>query len=570
MGDVVHAASTFTDRRTSRLAHLRRYRQIVAVLVKYGFVDVVHALHLTPYLAAGRRVLSAAGGHVDAELGRPQRMRLACEALGPTFIKFGQALSTRADLFPPDLIAELSRLQDSVPPLAPGTAERAIERAFGRPLSELFAEFSTVPIAAASIAQVHRAMLRSGEPVAVKVLRPDISALIESDLAVLADLASLAEHYIADVRLYSLSELVEEFARTIRAEQDLAREGRILARVAQHFSGDATIRLPAIYWELTASAVLTMEFLEGVKVSAVGTPAAPRTSPTVVARRGADAILKQILVHGLFHADPHPGNILVLPGNVVALVDFGIVGRVNRRMRDRLADTIAAVGLHDADRLAEIVLSVATPQQAVDVGGLTRDLEEMLDVYGDLSLGDLALADVFASVTAMISRHRLKLPADLLLLVKALATIEGVGRQLDPSFKMVKHAQPFVERLARDKRAPAALAARTLDAGHDALALVRTLPHDLAEIASKVRGDRLQIQFVHRNLDYFVHEMDRASNRVSFAIVIAAIVIGSSVVVHAGVGPLAFGYPFLGLAGFLGAGVLGIGLAIGILRSGRL
>lgn len=339
-------------RRTGRMAHFRRYRQIVGVAVKYGFVDVVHALHLTPYLAASRRVLSAAGRQIDPELTKPQRIRLACEALGPTFIKFGQALSTRADLLPPDLLAELARLQDSVPPLAPGEAEQAIEDAFGRRLSELFAEFRSEPIAAASIAQVHQATSYAGESLAVKVRRPHISGVIECDLAILADLASLAERHLPDARLYSLSELVAEFATTIRREQDLAREGRILARMSRQFGDDPTVRFPVVCWALTASSVLTMEFLNGVKVSAVGTLATPSADAALIARRGADAILKQVLVHGLFHADPHPGNILVLPGDVVALIDFGIVGRVNRQMRERLAEVIVAIGHHRRRRTA--------------------------------------------------------------------------------------------------------------------------------------------------------------------------------------------------------------------------
>jgi ubiquinone biosynthesis protein len=422
----------------------------------------------------------------------------------------------------------------------------------------------------ASIAQVHRATLESGEVVAVKVRRPGIDTVIEADLAILADLAALAEHYLPETALYSLSDLVEEFARTIRREQDLAREGRIIARVAAQFEGDETVRFPRICWHLTTPSILTMELLAGVKVSAVGTADAPDLNPGVVARRGADVVLKQILVHGLFHADPHPGNILVLPGNVVALIDFGIVGRLNREMRERLADTVLAVWRHDADRLTEIVLAVATPLEPVNASELARDLEEMMDTYADVPIGDLALGAVLASVTEAMARHRLKLPADLLLLIKAVATIEGVGARLDPSFRMVRHAAPLVQRLVEQKHTPSAIALRAADAGQAAFTALHGLPRDIAEIVRKARTDGLQVQFVHRNFDHFVREMDRSSNRLSFAIVIAAVVIASAIVMHAGTGPETFGYPALGLAGFVVAGVLGIGLSIGILKSGRL
>jgi ubiquinone biosynthesis protein len=417
---------------------------------------------------------------------------------------------------------------------------------------------------------VHRATLYSGEVVAVKVRRPEIEEVIEADLAVLADLAALAERYLPDAALYSLGGLVAEFARTIRREQDLVREGRLIERVASQFAGDPTVRFPRICWPLSTPAVLTMEFLDGVKVSAVGTEEVPDLDPQLVAQRGADAVLKQILVNGLFHADPHPGNILVLPGNIVAFVDFGIVGRINRQMREWLAETILAIGRRDAERLAEIVTIVATPLRPVDMPELSRDLEEMLDLHASLSLGELSLSALFGSITEAMARHRLKLPADLLLLIKSVTTIEAVGRQLDPTLKIVEHATPFVESLIEQKHSPSALALRTADAGREVLSALRTLPANVAEITRKIRADGMQVQFVHRDLDFFVREMDRSSNRLSFAVVIAAIVIGSSIIVHAAAGPQVLGYPVLGLAGFLAAGVLGIGLAVGILRSGRL
>ncbi|HEX6164850.1 MAG TPA: AarF/UbiB family protein [Vicinamibacterales bacterium] len=552
------------------MSHARRYAEIVTVLVRYGFVDVVRRLRLTPYLNAGRRMLAAAGTPTSLDANKAERFRLALEALGPTFIKFGQALSIRTDLLPADVITELTRLQDDVAPLPEGTSERVIGEAFGQPLSTLFASFDGVPLAAASIAQVHAATLPNGETVAVKVRRPGIEKTIEADLAVLADLARLAERYIPDATLYSLTALVDEFARTIRRELDLAREGRLVERVASQFSDDPRLRFPRIHWPLTRREVLTMEYLDGVKVSAVGTASAPDLDPVAVAKAGADFVFRQILVHGLFHADPHPGNILVLPGNVVAFVDFGIVGRVNRSMRDRLARVVLAIGRQDAERLAVIVNEITTPLRPVDINLLTADVAEMLDLYASVPLGELSLRDVFRSITDTMARHRLRLPTDVMLLIKAVSTIESVGCRLDPTFRVVEYATPHVEAMLAAKRRPRALARRVATSSHEAAKALAAVPANVAEIVAKARRDGLRVEFVHSNLDHFIREMDRSSNRLSFSVVIAAIVVASAIVVHAAVGPVVWGYPLLGLVGFLTAGWLGIGLAIGILKSGRL
>ena len=552
------------------MAPARRYAEIVAVLVKYGFVDVVRTLHLTPYLRAGRRLMAAAGRRVEPESSRAHRVKLALEALGPTFIKFGQALSTRADLLPADIVGELELLQDAVAPLPPGTAAQVIEETFEKPIDELFRQFDPEPLAAASIAQVHRAILDTGEVVAVKVRRPGIDRAIESDLAVLEDLAHLVERHVADAELYSLGDLVEEFRRTIHREIDLAREGRIIERVASQFGEDGTVRFPAIHWPLTRANILTMEFLDGVKVSAVGTDAAPGLDPRIVAQRGADFVFRQILIHGLFHADPHPGNILVMPGNVVGFIDFGIVGRLSRRLRQQLAQLIVAVGRRDSDRLAALVVDVTTPLRPVDRQALAGDIEEMLDQYAEVPIGALSLTGVLTAVTTMMARHRLRLDPNLVLLIKAVTTIESIGSRLDPSFEIVSGARPIVEQLIAERRQPGAVAERAARKSHEALKALSSLPASVAAIAARVSHDGMQIDFVHRNLDFFIREMDRASNRMSFAMVIAAIVVSSSIMVHAGVGPAVLGYPALGLAGFLTAAVLGIGLALGILRSGRL
>ncbi|MCC6382069.1 MAG: ubiquinone biosynthesis protein UbiB [Dehalococcoidia bacterium] len=550
---------------------LRRLREIVGVFVRYGFVDVVGRMHLAPYLAFGRRVFFPwrKQGSEGGELTRAQRLRLALQDLGPTFIKLGQALSLRADVLSPELIAELSRLQDEVPPLEPGQAEAAVEAELRRPLHSVFRSFDEAAVAAASIAQVHRATLLAGDQVAVKVRRPGIDSVIESDLAVLGQLARLSERYLIDAEVYRPSNLLGQFARSIRRELDLAREGRTIDRFRQNFASDRTVHFPKVYWDYTTPGVLTLEYVDGIKISDVAS-AGPGYDARLVARRGADAVLKMVLLHGVFHADPHPANVFVLPGNIICFLDFGNAGRIEPAMRETLAKVVSAIVRHDAERLADALLAIGRPLGDLNTQEFKQDIAEMLDNYGGITLRDLSISELLRDAFSAMSRHRLQFPSDLLLLIKAFVTTEGVGRRLDPSFKLIQHARPLVERVLRERLSPHSVASRISDLGHDAAEALQTIPRDLMDIVRRVRTDRLQIQFVHRNLEHFVQEMDRASNRLSFAVVIAALIVGSSFIFQSSAGPHIFGYPALGLGGYLFAAVLGIWLAIGILRSGRL
>jgi ubiquinone biosynthesis protein len=547
---------------------IRRYREIAAVLIAHGLADVVDALHLGRYVAWGTRVLP---GHarLDPSLSRAARVRLTLEELGPTFVKFGQALSIRADLLPDDLIAELAKLQDRAVPLEAGIAEATIEAEFGEPITALFASFDAVPFAAASMAQAHRAVLPTGERVVVKVRRPGIAATIAGDIEVLRQLARLVERALPAAQVIDPTGLVEEFARTIRLEQDLVREARNLERLAAPFEHDATVRFPRVYWHRTTSAILTTELLEGRTLSELDDRVGP-FARRLIAVRGADAMLKQVLVHGFFHADPHPGNLLVLDGCVVGFLDFGIVGHLDEHLQRDLSRVVRAVWRRDASDLAALALAITEPRAEVNHAGLERDLGSLIEAYADVPIGELPVSDVLRDVVATAAQHRLRFPSNLMLLFKALITTEAIGRRLDPSFRIVRHAAPLAERLWRRQHAPDALIARAGDAARQTWSAALALPGHLDDIGRKMRDGRLEVQFVHRNLEHFVTEMDRSSNRLAFAVVIASLIVGSSLIIQAGIGATAYGYPVLGLVGFLVAGLFGIRLAIGVVRSGRL
>jgi ubiquinone biosynthesis protein len=556
-------------RRSNGASTLRRYREVASVLLAHGLADVVDALHLGRSAAWGTRLLPA-GVRVDPSLSRAARFRLTLEELGPTFVKFGQALSVRADLLPDDVIAELTKLQEHVAPLERGVAETVVAAEFGAPIETLFAHFDQAPLASASIAQVHRATLLSGEQVAVKVRRPGIGPTIAGDVEILRHLARLVERHVPAADLLNPVGIVEEFARTIRAEQNLAREGRSIERCARNFEGDRTVRLPRVYWDRTTSAVLTLEFLEGLKLSDLDEAGGDLELKAVIARRGADAMLAQVLVHGFFHADPHPGNLLILPGAVIGFLDFGIVGQIDDRTRDDLARVVRAIWHRDASALTTAALEMTEAQGDVDVRVLERDLAALIETYGNVPLKDLSARDVLSDVVRTAVRHRLRIPSNLLLLIKALVTIEGVGLHLDPRFKIVEHAAPLAERLWQREYQPDALARRAWRSLQRSVSAARRVPLHLDAIGRKVRDGRLEIRFVHRNLDHFVTEMDRSSNRLAFALIIAALIVGSSLIIQTGRGPMAYGYPVLGLVGFVVAVLFGVRLAIGIMRSGRL
>lgn len=550
---------------------IRRYRDILGILIKYGFGHVIEQLNINYYLELGRRIVTLGSAPKEIErLTQPVRLRLALEELGPTFIKFGQILSTRPDVIPREYADEFGKLQDTVPsgPLPEVLAQ--LERELGYPAHELFAEFSPIPIAAASIAQVHRGRLHSGEEVVIKIRRPGIEKIVETDLDILMGLAYLIEKHITTEEIYDPIGIVKEFRRTLHREMDFTREGHTIDRFSANFADDPTVHIPRVYWDYTGETILAMELVEGIKITDLPRLLEAGLDPQTIARNGANAILKQVLIHGFFHGDPHPGNIFILEGNKVCFLDFGMVGRIDEDLKFQLVDLLMAILQRDVEKVITLLLYSGDLTDEIDTRNLKRDLSEFIDDYYEIPLQEINAGRMLTEFIEILNCYRIKFPSDLMLLAKALITIEGIGRQLDPEFNMISHLKPFMETLLSDRITPASISREMVRTVQAYGALAKNLPRDLKEFINRVNRNKFKIDLEHRGLDRLITDLDKSSNRLSFSLLIAALIVGSSLIMQTEKGPLLLGFPVLGFLGYSIAGFLGLWLAIAILRSGRL
>jgi len=550
---------------------IRRYRSILGVLIKYGFGHFVEQLNIDYYLELGKRIVTLDKIPKELErLSQPQRLRLAMEELGPTFIKLGQLLSTRPDVLGKEYIHEFSKLQDKVPAVSLEDINAQIQREMGHPAEELFAEFSKEPLAAASIAQVHRGKLKSGEEVVFKIRRPGIAKIVATDIDVLMGLAYLIEQHVPAVALYDPVGLVKEFRRNILREMNFTREGRTVDRFAVNFAGSDTVYTPKIFWDYSGEIVLTMEYVPGIKISDLENLTAQGYDLKEIAHRGADAFLRQVLDFGLFHADPHPGNVFILPGQVICMLDYGMVGRLGRDLKDQLIDLLQALLDKDVNRIISQLLYSGELADNSDLRNLRRDLHDFIEDYHDIVLQDIKVGKLLSEFIEILTHYRIHFPPDYMLLAKALIIMEGVGRQLDPNFNMISHMRPYIKKLVLERLSLKNVRAQAGDIAYAYTSLAKSLPHDIKEFLNRLNRNKFKIDLEHRGLEKLVTDLDRSSNRVSFAVVIGSLIVGSSLVMQIDKGPMIFGFPLLGLLGYSIAGLLGLWLAVGILRSGRL
>ena len=554
-----------------RYKNITRLRHIAQVFLGKGFGHVIAQAGLTRALPFRRRFARLPE---PERISIPVRLREAFEELGPTFIKLGQVLSGRPDLITAAYANEFKKLQDEVPPFPFEEARAIIETELGAPLEELFLSFDKAPAAAASIAQVHYATLPDGTEVVVKVQRPNIQENIEQDIQILRAVAALLEKHIPEARVYNPAAIVEEFARTVRREMDFGMEADNALKFEESFRDSHTIYIPRVFGAHSSRKVLTLERITGIRIDMVADLDAAGFDRHALAKNGTTAFFKQVFDDGFFHADPHPGNMFVMDDGRIGLVDFGIVGRLTEENREAIADTFLAVVNKDFDKLVRQYIDMGFVSDDIDLEtfkrGFKADLVDLIEPLYTKKLGQIKLSDYLERVTGIATRHGLKFPRELILMNKALLTMEGLGRELDPDFDFMEAARPYAHKLVTGKYAPGKIARKIERVAEDQADFYLHLPRHLRTIIRKIINEDLKVNLEIVHMQIFITEFDRSSNRVSFALVITGIIIASSVIIHAGRGRLMFGYPSLGIVGYLIAVFLGLWLVWGIIRSGRL
>ncbi len=550
--------------------HLNRYQRIIRILFKYGFDDLVDGLRIDQYLETGLKMINRKPRAEIEKHTRPERFRMALEELGPTFIKLGQVLSTRPDLIPAEYLNELAELQDNVPPFTFDEVEKIFLAETGKKPDELFEKFEEQPIAAASIGQVHRGRLQDGNEVVVKVQRPDMEKIIAVDLEILAYLATLMEQYLEELQGHQPSAVVEEFARSLSLEIDYRVELANIQRFAGQFKDHKTIYVPLVYSDLSTERILTMEYIAGIKASKIDVLRSRGYDLSLIAERGANLVMEQVFVHGFFHGDPHPGNIFILPDNVICFLDFGMMGRISRQDREDFTNLMVSIITKNDRKVTDGVLSITVQFGEIDHDALSRDLSDLLDRYLYLPLKDLQTGKILQELLDLVQRHKLSIKPNLYLMIKALSTIEGIGLLLDPNLELITLAEPYIKKIKKERLRPGRLVEEIGETSGEFLKLIQEAPEEVRGILRQLRTGRMKIAFEHRGMERLATALDKISNRIAFAIVLAAQIIGSSLIILSDIPPKWHDIPIIGLAGFLIAGVMGFWLLVSIIRHGRM
>lgn len=543
----------------------KRYKQIIDVIIKYGFGFIIEKLGID-LPGSFKKEKSKE----KDKLSIPERFVLMLEELGPTFIKLGQLLSTRPDLLPQDYIVKLKELQDNVEAVDYDKIKARIKEEFEKDIDDLFLHFDPKPMAAASIGQVHKAVLKDGTKVVVKVKRPNIDDIVNADLAILLNIARLAENQIPEIRTYEPVDKIEEFAQNLKKELDYTLEGWNIERFKQNFAKDETVYVPEVFWDYTTKKVLTMEYIDGIKVNQTDEIEKSGLDRKRIAVNGAKSIMKQIFIHGYFHGDPHPGNILILRNGKIVFIDFGMMGRIDDHTKQKLAALIIHIINKDSGGIVDILLDIGVANKDTDLAKFELDIDDIVNRYYGRTLKQINMAQLINEMFLLLAKYKITVPSNFTLLLKCIITIEGVGRELDPDFNILEVAKPFVKKIIIDRYNPKKLLKGSVEILNELSKCITLLPQIFKDISDKLKNDSVKLDFDTEGSKKVISELNRMVNRLVFGIIVASLIIGTSLIVQANIGPFLYDFPILAVLSFAAAGVLGIGLIISILRSGRM
>jgi len=549
---------------------LARARHIAEVLIRNGLGFLAESAGLASLLPPWRRRKVRASSE-SSGLSVPQRLRKTLEELGPTYIKLGQILSTRPDILPPEYIIELSKLLDAAPPVPLAEIQQVIEAELGKPLSELFSNFCEKPLASASIGQVHQATLADGTPVVIKIQRPGITRTIQADLTLLQAQARFLETRSEKLHSYGLTDLIQEFSRALLNELDYTTEGRNADRL-RALIGPTGVRIPEILWELTTPRVLTMSDLRGIKLSETDRLRAQGYNLPELAARIVRIYLDQVFVHGFFHADPHPANILICDGQI-GLVDLGVVGYLTPRMRQNLGDLVFALAQQDVDNMIHIIMSMGAVDPAYTRDTLQRDLQQLLLKYYGVSLASVPMAQFLGEIMSVAFRNHIRLPADLALLARTIVVLEGVARNLDPSLVLAEFLEPFIIRLVKERYSIKRSLIEGVASLRDLEEALHTFPRRVSVLSEQLERGELTFGIQVRDITRILRRLEAVGNRISFGVVVAALIIGSALILAASQGEPSFQLPLTQIRlpipelSFVAAAILGAWWLLSIVRS---
>ncbi|PSR12666.1 MAG: hypothetical protein DA408_05645 [Bacteroidetes bacterium] len=554
---------------TTNTSMLMRYEKVFATLIKYGFEDILSHPPFNKFFPQTNLLVPSRGGKKVSQFTRYERIRMVCEELGTTFIKFAQIASNRPDLLPDELLEELEKLQDRAPTVPLEAIRETLNLELPRPMDELLEYFDEVPLASASMAQVHRARLNGGREVVLKIQRPGIRELIAADLAILKHVVSIIEAYFPQYQVYQPRELVKMFEKSITEELSFRMEADNLLHFQEMFHDNNDVYIPKLYRELSTDNLLCMEYVEGYKITDLQHLKDFNITGPELALKGIGLYFEQIFDHGFFHADPHPGNIFVLPDGKIAFLDFGMVGSVIERDKILFAQLLLAMYDQDVEGLKKAILKFSTGLNKEKERELEYDIIYFLRQYTQVALEDIDGNEVMRGLNALFFDYKIKIPANLLLLLKALVIIEGVGLKLNPQYDIIANIGPFVKRLLAKRFNPQRLQQEIARSVEETTTLVQELPQDIKEIIQKVKEGKLHIEFEHKGLMPFADSLSQSINRLSFALLVVAIILGSSLIVVAKVPPLVYHIPLVGIIGYGISAVLTLGLLIKLKKSSK-